>query len=160
MTDNLDNDHNSDSENRTPYKNTKITPKDTPQPNGDKHSPNTEMLDGLREQQDCLKQLEQEVEHQREAERDLRRETRRCRELEDKLLKLEADLKTKSIRSSREDSSHKDQDPFTIEIMKTKVPKDFKAPDMTPYDGTSESSHHLNNFRSRMYLMDAWCTKL
>ncbi|XP_057756155.1 uncharacterized protein LOC130975365 [Arachis stenosperma] len=26
---------------------------------------------------------------------------------------------------------------------------------MTPYDGTSDPSHHLNNFRSRMYLTDA-----
>ncbi|XP_057747230.1 uncharacterized protein LOC130966442 [Arachis stenosperma] len=39
--------------------------------------------------------------------------------------------------------------------MKVKVPKDFKAPDMTPYDGTSDPSHHLSNFRSRMYLTDA-----
>ncbi|XP_016173111.1 uncharacterized protein LOC107615571 [Arachis ipaensis] len=39
--------------------------------------------------------------------------------------------------------------------MKTKVPKDFKAPDMTPYDGTSDPSYHLSNFRSRMYLTDA-----
>ncbi|XP_016206751.1 uncharacterized protein LOC107647147 [Arachis ipaensis] len=40
-------------------------------------------------------------------------------------------------------------------MMKAKVPKDFKTPDMTPYDGTSDLSHHLSNFRSRMYLMDA-----
>ncbi|KAL4329385.1 hypothetical protein AHAS_Ahas13G0294800 [Arachis hypogaea] len=39
--------------------------------------------------------------------------------------------------------------------MKAKVPKDFKAPDMTPYDGTSNLSHHLSNFRNRMYLTDA-----
>ncbi|KAL4287300.1 hypothetical protein AHAS_Ahas19G0172400 [Arachis hypogaea] len=39
--------------------------------------------------------------------------------------------------------------------MKTKVPKHFKAPDMTPYDGISDPSHHLSNFRSRMYLTDA-----
>ncbi|XP_057747226.1 uncharacterized protein LOC130966437 [Arachis stenosperma] len=39
--------------------------------------------------------------------------------------------------------------------MKAKVPKDFKAPNMTPYDGTSDPSHHLSNFRSRMYLTDA-----
>ncbi|XP_015969929.1 uncharacterized protein LOC107493346 [Arachis duranensis] len=96
-----------------------------------------------------------EAERQREAEQDLRRETRRRRELEDKLLKLEADLKTKTTRSNREDSLHKLQDPFTKEIMKAKVPKDFKAPDMTPYDGTSDPSHDLSNFRSRMYLTDA-----
>ncbi|XP_052111667.1 uncharacterized protein LOC127743051 [Arachis duranensis] len=39
--------------------------------------------------------------------------------------------------------------------MKAKVLKDFKAPDMTPYDGTSDPSHHLINFRSRMYLTNA-----
>ncbi|XP_015959937.1 uncharacterized protein LOC107483831 [Arachis duranensis] len=39
--------------------------------------------------------------------------------------------------------------------MKGKVPKDFKALDMTPYDGTADPSHHLSNFRSRMYLTDA-----
>ncbi|KAL4344915.1 hypothetical protein AHAS_Ahas11G0226100 [Arachis hypogaea] len=39
--------------------------------------------------------------------------------------------------------------------MKAKVSKDFKAPDMTQYDGTSEPSHHLSNFRSRMYLTNA-----
>ncbi|XP_016164719.1 uncharacterized protein LOC107607261 [Arachis ipaensis] len=35
------------------------------------------------------------------------------------------------------------------------VPKDFKAPDMPPYDGTFDPSHHLSNFRSQMYLTDA-----
>ncbi|XP_016178168.1 uncharacterized protein LOC107620535 [Arachis ipaensis] len=39
--------------------------------------------------------------------------------------------------------------------MKAKVSKDFKAPDMTPYDGMSDPSHHLSNFRSWMYLTDA-----
>ncbi|XP_016164821.1 uncharacterized protein LOC107607372 [Arachis ipaensis] len=39
--------------------------------------------------------------------------------------------------------------------MKAKVQNDIKAPDMTPYDGTSDPSHNLSNFRSRMYLMDA-----
>ncbi|XP_057747109.1 uncharacterized protein LOC130966340 [Arachis stenosperma] len=39
--------------------------------------------------------------------------------------------------------------------MKAKVPKDFKCPGMTSYDGTSDPSHHLSNFRSRMYLIDA-----
>ncbi|XP_015965707.1 uncharacterized protein LOC107489473 [Arachis duranensis] len=39
--------------------------------------------------------------------------------------------------------------------MKAKVPKDFKAPDLTPYDGMSDLSHHLSNFGSRMYLTDA-----
>ncbi|XP_057760815.1 uncharacterized protein LOC130981222 [Arachis stenosperma] len=84
----------------------------------------------------------------------MRRETRRHRELEEKLQKLEADLKTQTARSNREASPHKEQDPFTEEIMKAKVPKDFKAPDMTLYDGTSDPSHHLSNFISRMYLTD------
>ncbi|XP_025670175.1 uncharacterized protein [Arachis hypogaea] len=39
--------------------------------------------------------------------------------------------------------------------MKAKVLRDFKAPDMVPYDGTSDPSHRLSNFRSRMYLTDA-----
>ncbi|KAL4343887.1 hypothetical protein AHAS_Ahas11G0123300 [Arachis hypogaea] len=39
--------------------------------------------------------------------------------------------------------------------MKAKVPKDFKAPDMDPYDGASSPSHHFSNFRSRMYLTEA-----
>ena len=68
-------------------------------------------------------------------------------------MKLEADLKTKATRPSTEDSFQKDQDPFTREIMKTKIPKDFKLPDMTLYDGTSDPNHHLSNFRSRMYLI-------
>ncbi|KAL4328151.1 hypothetical protein AHAS_Ahas13G0171400 [Arachis hypogaea] len=152
MADDHDNNHDSDLENRTPHKNADTTPKDTPQPNKDKNLPNEEAMEAL---QDRLKQLEKEVEHQQEAERDLRREVRRRHELKGKLLKLEADLKAKATRSSQEDSPHKDQDPFTKEIMKAKVPKDFKAPDMTPYDGTSDPSHHLSNFRSRMYLTEA-----
>ncbi|KAL4330083.1 hypothetical protein AHAS_Ahas13G0364600 [Arachis hypogaea] len=137
MAENLDNDHNSDLENRTPHKNVDVTPNDTSQPNKDKNSPSTG------------------VEYQRKAERDLRREVRRRRELEDKLLMLEADLKAKTTRSSHEDSPRKDQDPFTKEITKAKILKDFKHPDMTPYDGISDPSHHLSNFRSRMYLTDA-----
>ncbi|XP_015955262.1 uncharacterized protein LOC107479664 [Arachis duranensis] len=38
--------------------------------------------------------------------------------------------------------------------MKAKVPKDFKAPDMDPYDEASNPSQHLSNFRSRMYLTE------
>ncbi|KAL4357437.1 hypothetical protein AHAS_Ahas09G0186600 [Arachis hypogaea] len=77
--------------------------------------------------QDRLKQLEEEALHQREAEKDLQREIKRRRELEDKLLKLEADLKAKANRSSHEDSSCKDQDPFTKEIMKAKGPKGLQS---------------------------------
>nr|XP_025692712.1 uncharacterized protein LOC112794967 [Arachis hypogaea] len=39
--------------------------------------------------------------------------------------------------------------------MKAKVPEDFKAPDIDPYDGASDPSHHLSYFRSRMYLTEA-----
>jgi len=74
MADNLDNDHNSDLENRTPHKNTEVTLDDTFQPNKDKNPPNTGAMEAL---QDRLKQIEKEVEYQREAERDLWREARR-----------------------------------------------------------------------------------
>ncbi|KAL4391101.1 hypothetical protein AHAS_Ahas03G0211400 [Arachis hypogaea] len=125
MADNHDNDHDSDLEDRTSHKNPDTTPKDTPQLKNEKNSPNAGAMEALR---DHLKQLEEEALHQRKAEKDQQREIKRRRELEDKLLKLEVDLK---------------------------VPKDFKAPDMTPYDGTSDPSHHLSNFRSRMYLTEA-----
>nr|XP_025661939.1 uncharacterized protein LOC112757598 [Arachis hypogaea] len=39
--------------------------------------------------------------------------------------------------------------------MRAKVPRNSKLPDMDFYDGTSDPSHHLSNFRSRMYLADA-----
>ncbi|XLS98681.1 hypothetical protein HN51_041416, partial [Arachis hypogaea] len=67
---------------------------------------------------------------QREIGKDLQREVRRRRELEEKLQQLEADLKTKAPRTTPEEKSRKEQDPFTREIMKTKIPKDFKLPDM------------------------------
>ena len=104
--------------------------------------------------QNRLEQLEKEAQHQREKEEDLRRKIRRRRELEDKLIKLEADVKTKASRSTPEDNARKEQDPFTKEIMKTKIPKDFKLLDMTLYEGTTDPGHHLSNFRSRMYLTD------
>ncbi|KAL4394097.1 hypothetical protein AHAS_Ahas02G0117900 [Arachis hypogaea] len=37
---------------------------------------------------------------------------------------------------------------------KLNFPKDFKAPDMTPYGGII-SGHHLSNFRRKMHLMEA-----
>ena len=52
MADDHDNDHDSGLEDRTPYKNVDTTPKDTPQTNEDKNSPNTEALEML---QDRLK---------------------------------------------------------------------------------------------------------
>ena len=75
--------------------------------------------------------------------------------MEEKLQQLEADLKSKAPRANLEENSRKEQDPFTREIMKAKIPKDFKLPDMTLYDGTTDPNHHLSNFRSRMYLTDA-----
>ena len=84
-------------------------------------------MEALQAQQNRLQQLEKEDEHQREAKKDLRRETRRRQELKDKLLKLEADLKTETARSSHEDSPHNDQDPFTKEIMKAKGIKGLQS---------------------------------
>ncbi|XP_015945432.1 uncharacterized protein LOC107470549 [Arachis duranensis] len=40
--------------------------------------------------------------------------------------------------------------------MRTKVPRNFKSPDMDLHDGTTDPKHHLNNFKSRMYLADAF----
>ncbi|XP_015965411.1 uncharacterized protein LOC107489158 [Arachis duranensis] len=40
--------------------------------------------------------------------------------------------------------------------MKAKVPRNFKSPDMDLYDETSDPIHHLSNFKSRMYLADAY----
>ncbi|XP_057719256.1 uncharacterized protein LOC130933650 [Arachis stenosperma] len=39
--------------------------------------------------------------------------------------------------------------------MRTKVPRNFKSSDMNLYDETTDPKHHLNNFKSRMYLADA-----
>ncbi|XP_057755997.1 uncharacterized protein LOC130975189 [Arachis stenosperma] len=139
MADDHDNDHTSDLEERTLYKNVGTTPKDTPQVN-DKNSPNKGDLEAF---QSWLKQLEEDALRQREAEKDLQREIRRGRESENKLSKVEADVKTKASHPTPEDSTRKEQDPFTREIMKTRIPKDFKLPDMTLYDGTTDPTHHL-----------------
>ena len=61
MADDHDNDHDSDLEDKIPHKNTDTTPKDIPQPNRDENSPNPGALKTL---QDCLKQLEEEAQHQ------------------------------------------------------------------------------------------------
>ena len=98
MADDHDNDHTSDLEERTPHKNVDTTPKDTPQINN-KNSPNEGALEAFH---DWLKQLAEDALRQREAEneKDLQREIRRHRELETKLLKLEANVKTKASRST------------------------------------------------------------
>ncbi|XP_072081052.1 uncharacterized protein [Arachis hypogaea] len=60
--------------------------------------------------------------------------------------------KVKQLSSSRR---KREEDPFMEEIMKAKVPNNFKTPDMDLYDGTTNPRHHLSNFKSRMYLADA-----
>ncbi|XLU64933.1 hypothetical protein S245_024142, partial [Arachis hypogaea] len=125
-------------------------------PNKDPRNPekekSSEILEAVRAQQNRLKQLEEDIKKQKETEQDLRREPRKRRELEEKLRKIEANLKDRSDRGPTPEGNH---DPFTQEIMKEKVPRNFKPPDMDLYDGTTDPSHHLSNFRSRMYLVDA-----
>ncbi|KAL4381279.1 hypothetical protein AHAS_Ahas04G0117600 [Arachis hypogaea] len=65
---------------------------------------------------------------------------------------MEADLRSRTIRS---ESPLEGQDKFKEEIMKAKVPRNFKSLDMDLYDGMFDPSHHLSNFRSRMYLAEA-----
>ncbi|XP_057723638.1 uncharacterized protein LOC130939561 [Arachis stenosperma] len=102
-----------------------------------------------------LEQLEQELERQREAERNLREEIEQRKELEEKLLKLESSLRSQNSRGDREESPLGGEDTFSEDIMRTKVPRNFKSPDMNLYDGTTDPKHHLSNFKSRMYLADA-----
>ncbi|XP_016207140.1 uncharacterized protein LOC107647586 [Arachis ipaensis] len=102
-----------------------------------------------------LEQLEQELERQREAERNLRNEIERRKELEEKLLRVEFALKNRSSRSDREDSPLGGEDPFSEDIMKAKVPRNFKSPNMDLYDRTTDPKHHWSNFKSQMYLADA-----
>ncbi|XP_015956200.1 uncharacterized protein LOC107480559 [Arachis duranensis] len=40
--------------------------------------------------------------------------------------------------------------------MRAKVSRNFKSPNMDLYDGTTDPKHHLSNFKSRMYLADAF----
>ncbi|XP_057723368.1 uncharacterized protein LOC130939266 [Arachis stenosperma] len=102
-----------------------------------------------------LEQLEQELERQREAERNLKKEIERRKELEEKLLKLESSLRSRNSRGDREESPLGGEDPFSEDIMRAKVPINFKSLDMNLYDGTTDPKHHLSNFKSRMYLADA-----
>ncbi|XP_016192818.1 uncharacterized protein LOC107633732 [Arachis ipaensis] len=104
----------------------------------------------------CLEQLEQELERQREDERNLRNVIERRKELEEKLRRLESSLKGQNSRSDRENSPLGGEDPFSEDIMRAKVPKNFKSPDMDLYDGTTDPKHHLSNFKSWMYLADAF----
>ncbi|XP_016185898.1 uncharacterized protein LOC107627579 [Arachis ipaensis] len=96
-----------------------------------------------------------ELERQREAKKNLREEIERRKELEEKLLKLESSLKSQNSRNYREDSPLGGEDPFSEDIMREKIPRNFKSPNMDLYDGTTDPKHHLSNFKSRMYLADA-----
>ena len=102
-----------------------------------------------------LEQLEQEQERQKETEKSLKEEMERRKELERKLLKLESSLKGRNSRDEQEELPLGGEDPFSEDIMRAKVPKNFKSPDMDLYDGTTDPKHHLSNFKSRMYLADA-----
>ncbi|KAL4329187.1 hypothetical protein AHAS_Ahas13G0275000 [Arachis hypogaea] len=106
-------------------------------------------------QRERLEQLEHKAERQDEAERELRREVRRRRELEEKLLKLEADLRNQSNRTYWEENPLGGEDPFVEEIMRARVPRNFKTPDMDLYVGTTDPRHHVSNFKSRMYFTNA-----
>ncbi|XP_015943634.1 uncharacterized protein LOC107468787 [Arachis duranensis] len=103
-----------------------------------------------------LEQLEQELERQREVKRNLRREVERRKELEEKLLKLEFNLRGKGSRTDREDTPLRGEDSFSEDIMKEKVSRNFKSPDMDLYDKTTNPKHHLSNFKSWTYLADAF----
>ncbi|XP_020992599.1 uncharacterized protein LOC110278702 [Arachis duranensis] len=91
---------------------------------------------------------------EREAERILKREIKRRRELEDKLSKLESNLQNKDSCTAREDSPLGGEDLFFEDIMWAKFLRNFKSPNMNLYDGTTDPKHHLSNFKSQMYLAD------
>ncbi|QHO12292.1 uncharacterized protein DS421_15g505670 [Arachis hypogaea] len=47
------------------------------------------------------------------------------------------------------------ENPFIEEIMRASVARNFKSLDMDLYDGKTDPRHHLSNFKSWMYLVDA-----
>ncbi|XP_015966297.1 uncharacterized protein LOC107490043 [Arachis duranensis] len=69
--------------------------------------------------------------------------------------KLESSLKSRNSHGDREESPLGGEDPFSEDIMRAKVPRNFQSPDMNLYDRTTDPKHHLSNFKSRMYLADA-----
>ncbi|XP_072088784.1 uncharacterized protein [Arachis hypogaea] len=95
-----------------------------------------------------LEQLEQELERQREAERNLRSEIEGQKEVEEKLSRLESTFRGRNSRSDRDDSLLGGEDPFNEDILRVKVPRNFKSPDMDLYDGTTDPKHHLSNFEA------------
>ncbi|XP_015957295.1 uncharacterized protein LOC107481530 [Arachis duranensis] len=78
----------------------------------------TELMGLVHGHQGRLEQLEQELERQREAERNLREEIERRKELEEKLTKLESSLKARDSRGNREESPLGGEDPFSEDIMR------------------------------------------
>ncbi|XP_015944279.1 uncharacterized protein LOC107469410 [Arachis duranensis] len=114
-----------------------------------------ELMGLVHSYQGRLEQLKQELEQQREAEQNLREEIERQKELEEKLLKLESSLRSRNSCGDREESPLEGEDPFSEDIMRAKVPRNFKSLDMNLYDGTTDPKHHLSNFKSWMYLADA-----
>ncbi|KAL4390900.1 hypothetical protein AHAS_Ahas03G0191300 [Arachis hypogaea] len=75
--------------------------------------------------------------------------------MEENLLRLEVDLRRPSNQVDQKKIPPRGEDLFVEEIMRARVPRNFKTPDMDLYDGMIDPSHHLNNFKSRMYLADA-----
>ncbi|MED6204039.1 hypothetical protein PIB30_005439 [Stylosanthes scabra] len=77
-----------------------------------------------------LDRLEQELAQQREVERKLHDELRWRREAEEKIKKLEEGLKQKWVRQEYQYFDLHPGDPFSEEIMKAEVPKNFKNPQL------------------------------
>ncbi|XP_015933205.1 uncharacterized protein LOC107459494 [Arachis duranensis] len=55
----------------------------------------------------------------------------------------------------REESPLRGEDMFVEEIIRARVPRNFKIPDIDLFNGTTDPRYHLNNFKSRMYLANA-----
>nr|XP_025670455.1 uncharacterized protein LOC112770286 [Arachis hypogaea] len=124
-------------------------------PKGEEQPHSADLIGLLHGHQGRLEQLEQELEQQCEVERSLRKQIKRRRELEEKLSKLESNLQSKDSRTAQEDTPLGGEDPFTEDILRAKVPRNFKSPGMNLYNGTIDPKHHLGNFKSWMYLADA-----
>ncbi|MED6206898.1 hypothetical protein PIB30_030899 [Stylosanthes scabra] len=109
-------------------------------------------------QLDRLDRHESNYARQREIEQELQQEQAWTKETEEKLRKMEAEMKRKEANESTphySDLLFTTGDPFFKEIIQAEVPKNFKCPEMTLYDCSSDPRHHLSNFQSRMYLASA-----
>ncbi|MED6224141.1 hypothetical protein PIB30_080982 [Stylosanthes scabra] len=102
-------------------------------------------------QLDCLDRLESNYARQREVEQQLRQEQAWRKATEEKLRKMEAELKKKEV--NRATPHHSDL--LSGDIMQAEVLQNFKCPEMALYDGSTDPRHHLSNFRSHMYLAGA-----